>query len=192
MKTLRYAMLAVLMLAISGVAQAFTFQVLDPSGAQPGAPFVTPGSSTAFSFYDCPAGLISGDGCFAAVNSSPFVLTSFQATIASSDPITSAAVCPTSYTPPAGGTGLVNAFSDVDTCTVSGNTITVVLGGSPGIQPGSTLWIVETGIPDTAFDPDAGSFSVGATPEPGSIWMALTAMGSLGYVVRRRTGAAKS
>lgn len=188
MKIFRCVMMAALMLGLSGVARAFTFQVLDPTGMQPGgAPFIFPGTSVTFSFYDCPS-FIVGDGCFAAVNDSPDVITSFQATITSSDPITSAADCPTSYTPSSGST-LFNAFSDVDTCAVSGNTIDVVLGGTPGIQPGSTLWIVETGIPDANFDPGAGTFSIGAAPEPSSLWMALTAMASIGYAVRRRLGA---
>ncbi len=191
MKMFRYVVMAALLLGLSGVARAFTFQVLDPSGAQGSAPNVGPGSSVTFGFYSCPAFISNEDGCFDAVNVSPDVLTSFTATIQTIDPLTIAdpkdpsANCPTSYTP-VGASTLTNAFSDVDTCTGSGKTITIALSGTPGVAPGHTLWIVESGIDPSEFTATAGTFTVGMTPEPSSIWMALSGTGALGYLVRRR------
>lgn len=192
MKIFRYVMMmAALLLGVSGVARAFTFQVLDPSGSQGSAPNVVPGSSVTFSFYSCPAFISNEDGCFDAVNFSAVPLTSFSATIQTIDPLTVAdpsdptANCPTAYTP-VGASTLTNAFPDVDTCTGSGHTINIALSGSPGILPGHTLWIVEKGIDPSEFTSTAGTFTVGPVPEPSSIWMALTGTGVFGYLVRRR------
>jgi hypothetical protein len=173
--------MAVLVLGLSGVARAFTFQVLDPSGPQGSFPSVNISGPNPFSFYDCTS-VVTGDGCFGFVNNTTLDITSFTATITADVPITNAS-CPTT-----GQAGNPNAFSVVDTCSASGDTITVALSGSPGILPGTLIWIVETGLPDSDFGPDAGTFSVtaAATPEPGSIWMLLSGTGALGYVVRRR------
>jgi len=179
MKILRYAMMAVLILGISGVAHAFQFTVLDPSGGQTSFPFVTPGVPFQFSFFDCPA-FITGDGCFAAFNNTPDVLTNFTATFTATTAITNPD-CPN-----IGQGSLFSAFSITNNCSSSGNTMTVTLTGSPGIQPNSTFWLVESGLPDSDFLDNAGTATVGVTPEPGSIWMALTGITSLGYAVRRR------
>lgn len=191
MKIFRYVMMAALLLGVSGVARAFTFQVLDPPGPQGLAPNIGPGSTVTFGFYSCPAAISNEDGCFDAVNVSSETLTSFTATIQTNDPLSTAdtsgtgAECPTSYTPE-GGNKLTNAFSTVVTCTGSGNTINITLSGTPGIAPLSTLWIVETGIDPSEFTANAGTFTVGPVPEPSSIWMALSGTGVFGYLVRRR------
>ena len=179
MKILRYAMMAVLILAISGVAHAFQFTVLDPPGGQDSFPFVVPGSTFQFSFFDCPS-FITADGCFAVLNNSPDVLTTFTATFTATVPITNPD-CPNI------SQGALNsAFSTPLVCTSSGDTMTVALTGGPGIQPNATFWLIETGLPDSDFLENAGTATVNTTPEPSSIWMALTGITSLGYVVRRR------
>ena len=179
MKILRYVVMAVLILGMSGVANAFQFSVLDPSGGQTSFPLVTPGSTFQFSFFDCPAN-ITGDGCFAVFNNSPDILTSFTATFEATTAITSPD-CPN-----VGQGSLFSAFSITNDCSSSGDTMTVDLTGSPGIQPFSTFWLVESGLPDTDFVENAGTATVNTTPEPSSIWLALTGMSSLGYALRRR------
>jgi hypothetical protein len=183
MKILRYVVLSVLALGLTGVANATNFRLLDPTGSQGNFPAINPTGSNPFSFYDCT--FITGDGCFGAVNDTAFNITSFSATITANVPISSLD-CPTDAF-----SGLNSAFTDAPICTFSGDTMTVVFSGGPGVAPGSTIWITEDDIPDSDFDPGAGSFTVttaAATPEPSSIWMALTGMGSLGYLLRRRRG----
>jgi hypothetical protein len=181
MKIIRYVLTAVLILAISGAAHAagFQFTVLDPAGGQTSFPLVTPGVPFQFSFFDCP-GNITGDGCFAAFNNSSSILTGFTAVF------TATTAIPSPNCPNVGQGPLFSAFSITNDCSVSGDTMTVDLTGGPGIQPFSTFWLVESGLPDTDFLPNAGTATVTAVPEPGSIWMALTGISSLGYVVRRR------
>lgn len=185
MRIFRYVIVAALMLGLSGVARAFTFQVLDPSGSQDSFPTINIGGPNPFTFYDCE--VVSGSGCFGFVNNTSSYISSFQATIVVDGTIGSDPSCPTTSSG-----AYTSAFSVVDTCSVTGNTINVALSGAPGIAPGALIWIVETGIPDSEFDPGAGNFTVGTTPEPSSIWMALTGLGSLGYVVRRRRGSVTS
>jgi hypothetical protein len=183
MKILRYVLMAALVLGISGVANAFQFSVLDPSGPQPTFPPLNVNGPNPFTFYDCE--VVSGDGCFGFVNNTSFFITSFQATITFTGSISDPdPECPTTGQGPL----YPSAFSIVDTCSLSGNTINVALSGTPGIAPGTLIWIVETGIPDDQFPENAGNFTVTAapTPEPSSIWMALTGISSLGYAVRRR------
>jgi hypothetical protein len=180
MKILRYVLMLALALGMSGAAHAFQFTVLDPAGGQDSFPLVTPGSTFSFSFFDCPAN-INADGCFAVFNNSAVVLTNFTATFSAIVPITSPD-CPN-----IGQGQLFSAFSITNQCSADGDTMTVDLTGSPGIQPFSTFWLVETGLPDSDFLENAGTATVtAATPEPGTIWMALTGISSLGYAVRRR------
>jgi len=181
MKIFRYLMMAVLTLGISGAAHAFQFTVLDPSGSQPTFPALNVNGPNPFTFYDCE--VVSGDGCFGFVNNTNSYVTAFQATITFTGSISD----PTPDCPTTGqGPLYPSAFSIVDTCSLSGNTINVALSGTPGIAPGTLIWIVETGIPDDQFPEDAGTFTVTLAPEPSSIWMALTGISSLGYAVRRR------
>jgi hypothetical protein len=178
MKMFRYFVLAVLVLGLSGAAHAVSFRLLDPSGTQPTFPGIDVTGTNPFSFYDCV--VVSADGCWGAVNNTSATITSFSATITADVPLTSLD-CPTDDT-----LGLPSAFTDAPVCNFAGDTMTVVFSGGPGVLKGSTIWIVETGLPDTDFEPDAGSFTVTTAPEPNSIWMALTSLGPLGYVVRRR------
>lgn len=188
MKIFRYAMMAVLIAGLSGLARASTFQVLDPTGSQPDAPVIHVGdlgNPISFSFYDCTA--FNGSGCFTATNGTPNYLSTFSATI------TFTGAPPADFGCPTTGVGtLDDAFPRIETCNLSTDaitgisTITVDFSGGD-VAPGHSIWIVENGISDAAFAPDAGTFTVtAATPEPGSIWLALTGMSSLGYVARRR------
>ena len=183
MKILRYVLMAILILGVSGVARAFTFEVLDPSGPQPSFPPLNVNGPNPFTFYDCE--VVSGDGCFGFVNNTNSYISSFQASITFTGTIPideQTAICPTAGQ----GPNYPSAFSVVDTCSLTGNTIDVALSGTPGIAPGTLIWIVETGIPDEQFPDNAGNFTVVATPEPSSIWLALSGTGAFAYVLRRR------
>lgn len=201
MKITRCLTMATVLLGLTGVARAITFHVLDPTGFPPGGNITQFGAPVDFSFYSegCPTEPGSGvEGCFDAVNDTGSVITSFSATITSNtalptDPTTGQLEldCPTdTYA------GLTS-FSVNITCSIApsvsgtGDTITVSFAGG-GIQPYSALWIIEEGAPAEDFDTDAGSFTVGTTPEPSSLWMALTALVPLGYGLRRRRGAVKA
>lgn len=189
MRIFRYALLAVLMVGLSGIARATTIQILDPSGSQGSFPAIDVNGPNPFSFYDC--GAPTGDGCFGFVNDTKLTITSLTATISSMDMLPAGGVtCLTSTQ------GTLNApFTTIDACTSDSTTNTIIFSfsGGVGVAPGNTLYIVEDGIPDgdfaacsptTAVCP--GSATVTVSPEPSSIWLALTGMTSLGYVVRRR------
>ena len=184
MKSFRYVMLAVLVLGLSGIAGATTFRVLDPTGSQGPLPAINLDGSNPFTFYSPCVPFPSEDGCFGAYNDSPYTITSISLTITDPDPTNplSPLDCPTDSV---GGTP--SAFTNAPVCDLLGNTMIVTFSGGSGVGPGNTIWIAETGEPGSDFPADEpGSFTVTATPEPSSIWMALTGMGSLGYVVRRR------
>lgn len=186
MKIFRYVMMmAALLLGVSGVARAFTFQVLDPTGSEGSLPPINLNGPNPFSFYTCNV-FPAEDGCFGAYNNSPDTITSFSATITDPNPTNPIAPldCPT-----AGADGQNSAFTNAPICTLVGNTITVSFSGGPGVGPGHTIWIVESGEPASDFPADAGTFtvtSVPPVPEPSSIWMALSGTGVFGYLVRRR------
>lgn len=183
MKILRFMTMAVLILGLTGVARAVTFQVLDPSGSQGNLPAINLTGPNTFSFYSPCTPFPTEDGCFGAFNNSPYTITSFSATITDpnpTNPLTSLD-CPTTAV---GSTS--SAFTNAPVCDLVGNTMIVTFSGGPGVGPGNTIWITETGEPGSDFPADAGTFTVTIAPEPSSIWMALTGMGSLGYVVRRR------
>jgi hypothetical protein len=190
MKFLRYLIAAMLVIGITGVANAFTFSVLDPTGLQKNAPIIMDtGIPIDFSFYACPASIDpSGTdktlGCFEAVNGTSGPITSFSATITATKDLP-AVDCSTD-----GAYGLSGAFTE-SSCSVSGDTLTVDFTGGD-VLPNSTIVIVEDGVKDSEFKKDAGTFTVNSTPEPGTIWMALTGIGPLGYLVRRRRKTSQS
>jgi hypothetical protein len=183
MKIFRFVVAAVVMLGLSGLAGATTVRVLDPNSPQASSPNIySLDTPIDFSFYTCPSFISNGSdpmGCFSAVNYTGSVITDFTATITAKTSIPGGLSCPTG-----GDYGLAAGFSDA-TCSASGDTMTFDFSGGD-IGLGSTIWIVEDGMKDSDFKKDAGTFSVAATPEPSSIWFALTGMSSLGYVVRRR------
>lgn len=186
MKSLRYLVAAALLLGVSSIANAFTFQVLDPNKPLKNAPVITSfNTAIDFSFYQCPSFIDpSGTditlGCFAAVNGTDANIGSFSATISSTKPM-SPVDCSTD-----GAYGLSGAFTE-DSCSLSADDLTLTADFSGGdIAPGSTIWLVEDGVSIKDFKKDAGSFSVAATPEPSSIWLGLSGLGSIGYALRRR------
>ena len=187
MKVFRYVMMAVVILAMSGVAHAITFKVLDPAGSQGSLPPIDTSGSNPFSFYTCTV-FPAEKGCFGAFNGSPNTITSFSATIKANPGVDLGSLdCPTEASD-----GLPSAFTDAPTCNLSGDIstgeiITVTFDGGPGVVPGHNIWIVETEIDPAGFDANAGSFAVTTTtPEPSSIWLALTGLGPFGYALRRR------
>lgn len=183
MKIFRFALLAVLMLGVSAIARATVINILDPSGDQKNAPIVKDLGTVDFSFYACPTLSSSPTvGCYVFVNGTGDVITSLTATINSKSSVPSDVSCPTG-----GAFNLSGAF-DAATCNASGDTLTFDFSGG-GVANGNTVWIVEDGIDPSKFAKDAGTFTIASTPEPNSIWLALTGMSSLGYVVRRRSRA---
>ena len=197
MKITRFLTLAIALLGLSGISRAVTFRVLDPPGPQSvfnaanvGGPNAIPGFyQQCFTFTAANPG-----GCYGVINTTTSVLTSFEGTIDSPislpDSDDSSSICPTD-----GQGSLSNSFSVVG-CSISNNVITVDLSGAPGIQGLSFFYLVETGIPAADFlsGNTYGSFTVtaAATPEPASLWMALTGLAPLGYALRRRRRGARA
>lgn len=188
MKVLRYLIAACLVLGLTGVANATIFRVLDPTGSQGSLPPINFNGPNDFSLYTCSA--FNAASCFGAFNPLPETvsLSSFSASLTANVGISLGTPdCPT-------GTfdSVESAFSANITCTVSHNAVTdqdtlTVFFTDGSVEQGGNLWIVSDDLDPGDFAADAGTFTVTtATPEPGSIWMALTGLGSFGYVVRRR------
>jgi hypothetical protein len=189
MKIFRYVMMAALMLGLSGVARAFTFQVLDPGNA----PFpVEPGVSFAAQFGDCnavdvPPGQPSTTPqtqCFYAENNSinpAITITSLEMTIIDG-PATAGqpADCDVSSSK--------SLFSG-ESCGLSGGTYTLDLTGGDITSGESFVLVIDCDTSDNCplglIDATVNT-NVAATPEPSSIWMALSGTGALGYLLRRR------
>lgn len=202
MTRLSFLAAAIFALALTGAARAddFQFKVLDPvPPAGSSITFVDGSAPFAVEFGACPAN-ISATGCFFAFNESNQTFTFLDATFTNStnpnDPtnffnylnsqpaecITTPAFSPSN---PQG-----SLFADAN-CSLSGDgsVYTLDLSGGNGITPGMTFILAETGADPSAFG--VGTAVVGSTPEPNSIWMALTSVASLGYVVRHRRGSAR-
>lgn len=181
MKIFRYVFLAVLMVGVSGIARATTIQILDPSGPQGSFPAIDVNGPNPFSFFEC--GAPTGDGCFGFVNDTKFTITSLTATITSLVTLPPGITCDTTSSQ-----GTLNpAFTTVNACASTDTTLSFSFSGGDGVAPGHTLFIIEDGVTNLDdFAPNAGTATVTVSPEPSSIWLALTGMSSLGYVVRRR------
>jgi hypothetical protein len=186
MKVFRYLIAACLVLGLTGVANATIFRVLDPTGPEGSLPPINLNGPNDFSLYTCTA--FSAASCFGAFNPLPQTLSlaSFTASLTANPGVDLGTPdCPT-------GTfdSVDSAFSANITCTVTGDITTgetlnvVFTDGS--VAQGGNLWIVSDDLAPGDFAADAGMFTVTVTPEPSSIWMALTGLGSFGYVVRRR------
>jgi len=195
MKILRYLIAAVLVLGVSGIAHAFTFGGLDPQDPNPFP--VTPGQPFTIQFYaDCPS-VLSGDpdnndpnaGCFFLINNSTTqTITSLQVTFPDNGP---------------GGTDGQNVYCIASTlftesnCSLSNGVYTVDLyqGTGTGVTPGEQFVLIENCdangdcVPPADF-PEATV--IANAPEPSSIWMGLSSLGSLGYLLRRRRRVLKS
>lgn len=184
MRMLRYLMMAVVMLGVSGVARAFTFQVLDPGNA----PFpVEPGVSFEAQFGDCntvdvPPGqptTTPQTQCFYAENNSLTTdITSLEMTILDG-PATAGqpASCDVSST---------KSLFTSESCGLSGDLYTLTLTGGDITSGEPFVLVIDCDSSGNCPNGLIDASVITNVPEPSSLWMALTAMGSLGYVVRRR------
>jgi hypothetical protein len=186
MKILRYLMMAILIVGMSGVAHAavgFTWNLQDPTGSSfvqvlPGVPF-------AFSFDTCIAvegtPSVTYTGCANGQNISPTdTLTSFEFTFSNIPALNGEAPACVSDSFAVLSCSLVG-----DEYILSFNCPAVPDPIHPcGIAPNGLFNIYENALPGSDFPDVAGVANF--TPEPSSIWLALSGMGSLGYLVRRR------
>ena len=179
MKILRYVLMAVLAFGMSGIAHAagFSWNLQDPPGGgffavtQTGVPF-------SFAFQDCNfvVGGVTYIGCAEGQNQTGVTLTSFEFTF----PNTLGGLTPECVS---------DSFA-VLSCTLSPDKTEYDIsyicdpGTVCGVAPGNTFNLYENALNGSAFPTVTGV--AGAAPEPGSIWLALSGMGSLGYLVRRR------
>jgi hypothetical protein len=176
MKMFRYLAAAFLILGLNGVANAFQFKVLDPQAfpvdVMPGVPFIV-------DFAACPnPPFASTTGCWYGTNQSFDTITSLDVIFPNTGALVGGGVsCDTS----AG-----SLFSSAD-CALSPDQTEFVLGlsGGTGIAPGAVFELFESGVDSSDFPEGTG---IANAPEPGSIWMTLTGVTSLGYVLRRRRG----
>lgn len=193
---------AVLVLGLTGIAKAdlpdFQFKVLDPA-PPPGTVNVDGSGPFAVEFQsqNCPAG---ATGCFFGYNDSKQTFTFLQVTFDNStdpnDPLnftdylnSQPAACITSPTYPLDPQGSLFAGASCGLAQ-NGTQYLLQLFGGNGIEPGETFVLAEYGPDPSAFG--VGTAIVGTTPEPGSIWLALSGAGALSYLLGRRRGAALS
>ena len=184
MKIFRYVVMAILIVGMSGVAHAFSWNLQDPDLTS--FPTALPGVPFAFDFASCNRTLPPGPGgvdylgCANVGNGSATeYLTSFQFTFEN--------------TPALNGTDLdcvSDSFATI-TCGLNADKTAYVISyicdpSNPtcGIAPGASATILESFVDGPAFPDVTGVANF--TPEPSSIWLALSGMGSLGYLVRRR------
>ena len=185
MKILRYLMMAILIVGMSGVAHAagFSWNLQDPPTSD--SPFfqVVPGVPFSFGFASCSEQEgnppITYTGCATGQNVSSVYLTSFEFSFASGGVL--AGLTPTCISD--GFTALACGLSSDGTEFVLDFTADCTPGLPCGIAPNSFFQIFENATDGPDFPDVAG---VANTPEPSSIWLALSGMGSLGYLVRRR------
>jgi hypothetical protein len=183
MKILRYVVMAVLILGISGISHAagFSWNLQDPPPPPLSGfiPITQTGAPILFDFVDCSfmGGGITYKGCAEFQNQTNDTLTNFQFTFENS---------------PALGGLTPNCVSDsfaVVTCGLVGSEYVIDFDCAPGtvcgIVPQGVFNLYEDALPGSQF-PDVTVVPTAATPEPSSIWLALSGMGSLGYLVRRR------
>ena len=184
MKILRYVVIAVLAFAISNVAHAFSWTLQDPPDTD--SPFfvIHPGQPVSFGFADCHVWFNDTlwTGCAVGFNDSNQTLTNISFTFDNNDALggnpaecTSDAFSDISCGPPTDG---VYSLDFEDACG----------SNSCGVDPYHFIVLLENGAPGSDF-PDVATVA-NATPEPGSLWLALSSIGPLGYLVRRRRRAA--
>jgi len=189
MKIFRYMLMAVLILGMSGAFRAsaagFSWNLQDPV---PGPFFdVTPGVPFSFTFLTCDqtVGGIEYFGCANGRNTSTTdTLTTIQFSFANTPVLQG-------FT---GANCISNAFSDIS-CALTNNGTQYELifndacGSSTcGIAPGGIFNIYENAVDGSEFPEVDG---IANAPEPSSLWLALSGMGSLGYLVRRRRTASR-
>lgn len=172
MTILRYALVALLFLGLSNVAHGYAITILDPPSG-PGFAFIDPGVPFDVTFVPCL--FDPSDGCFLGINAST---TQTLNTLDLTFPDTSAL----------GGQDVscntVGSLFGASSCNLVGDQYILDFSGGTGIAPLTAFLIIEDGVCPQDFP--TGSAVADPTPEPSSIWLALSGMGSLGYLVRRR------
>jgi len=186
MKIFRYLLMAVLALGISGIAHAagagFSWNLQDPTSTDSPFFILHPGDHAfSFGFITCsiPFGGVVYTGCAVGFNDTGETIETINFNFANANGLNGAPVnC------------LSDAFSDLN-CNLSSDSSQYFLsfvddcGSSTcGIPDDHFFVILENGLPGGDFPDVAGVAN--PTPEPSSIWLALSGMGSLGYLVRRR------
>jgi PEP-CTERM motif len=181
MKTLRYLILAVLILGISGAAHAFQTTVLDPTTTDSPFFIMQPGDSFSFSYANCSVWYdhVHYAGCAVGFNDSNQTITALD--MGFDNALDSEDITCTS-----------NAFSDIS-CGLNSNQTEYVLSfedgcgsDSCGILPFHFAVFLENAVNGSDFPDVDGTANVVATPEPASIWLALSGLGSAGFLIRRR------
>jgi hypothetical protein len=183
MKILRYLMMAILIVGMSGSARAagFSWNLQDPTSTD--SPFfvLSPGqTSFSFGFANCyvPFDGHVYTGCAVGFNNTGVTLTTIGFNFANADGLDGA---------PANCSS--DAFSDIACGPPSNDVYSLTFNddcGSKtcGVPDDHFFVILEDALPGGDFPDVAGVAN--PTPEPSSIWMVLSGMGSLGYLVRRR------
>jgi hypothetical protein len=180
MKILRYVVMVALLLGISGVAHAFQITVLDPPNADSPFFLIQPGVPFSFSFATCNVTVddVNYTGCALGFNDSKETLTNFTLGFDNAPVLDGAEITCSS-----------NAFSDIN-CGLTSDQGEYALNfedacGSDtcGILPFHFVVLLENAVPGADFPNVDG---IANTPEPGSIWLALSGLGSAGYLIRRR------
>jgi uncharacterized protein (TIGR03382 family) len=182
MKILRYVLMAVLILGVSGAAHAFTWTLNDPPPPPLSGfiPITQTGVPILFDFVNCSfmSGAITYKGCAEFQNQTNDTLTNFQFTFED----------PTDVLGGATPNCTSDSFSVVTCSLVGGDNYVIAFNCNPGtvcgIVPQGVFNVYEDAVDGSMF-PNV-TVVPNATPEPGSIWLALSGMGSLGYLVRRR------
>jgi hypothetical protein len=170
MKILRLLVVAVLFLGINHVAHAFAITILDPSG--PGYSTIDPGVPFPVTFVPCI--FDPSEGCFLGQNTSKTTLTTLDLTFPDTSSLDGQPVtCNT-----------VGSLFGAASCSLSGDDYILNFSAGTGIPPWTIFLIIEDGVCPQDFP--TGNAVADPTPEPSSIWLALSGMGSLGYLVRRR------
>lgn len=171
MKILRYVVMAVLFLGIHSVAHAFAITVLDPPSG-PGFALIDPGVPFPVTFVPCFFDL--SEGCFAGANISNTTLTTLDMTFPDTDTLDGQPISCTS----------VGAAFGIPNCNLVGDEYILTFADGSGIPPWSGFLVIEDGVSPGSFP--TGEAVANPTPELGSIWLTLSCIGPLAYVVRRR------
>lgn len=180
MKILRYFMVAVLILGVSSAAHAFQSTVLDPTTTDSPFFIMQPGVSFSFSYADCSVWYdhVHYTGCAVGFNDSDKTITTLDM----------------GFDNALGGEDIdctSNAFSDIS-CGLNADQTAYVLSfedgcgsDSCGIEPYHFALFLENAVDGSQF-PDVAGVGDPVTPEPASIWLALSGLGSAGCLIRRR------
>ncbi|HEV2578930.1 MAG TPA: PEP-CTERM sorting domain-containing protein [Acidobacteriaceae bacterium] len=178
MKILRYMVMAVLFMGLTHAARAYQVLVLDPSTADSPFFLIQPGVPFSFGFADCNVsyGGFSYTGCALGFNDSDHVITNISlgyANTLGNLPVQCLSDAFSDFSCGLSSDGTEYALSFEDACGTN----------SCGIAPYHFVVLLENAVPGSDF-PDVDG--VANSPEPGSIWLALSGLGSVGYLVRRR------